>query len=119
MTILLILLSTVGLVFSGGELFQSYRSYRDVRNRSNGRHIVAQDMLNRAMLILLLFLLLFGIGVFLHFLAASTLLAATQLALRDQVLVPTVVGVTALLLLKLISSTVTRIRLEREDSKNE
>lgn len=118
-TTLWILISSIGLAFSVYELIKSWSAYKDIRNARNGRKIVATDMLVRAALFVLMFLDFTGIGILSHILLAANFSYATQELVRNAVTRPAIVFGVVLLLMKLVSSTYTRIRLEREDKKHE
>lgn len=116
-TTLWVILSTIGLTLSTYELVKSFRSFRDVRNKYNGRRVVARDMFIRAVFLALLFLDFTCIGIVSHILVAGDFTYATQEAIRQGVTRPAIVMAVVLLIGKLVSSTYARIRLEEEDKR--
>ncbi len=97
------------------EFIKSRQAFRDIRNKSNGRRVVARDMYIRAILFVVVFILILFISALSHFFLAAGVALATQDMIRMSIIRPLWVLSGFLLIAKLISSTYARIRLERMD----
>lgn len=109
-----IIISTIGLSFSVYETVKSYQATQALRNKFNGRRIMARYLLFKAATTALIFLdfaILGGITLSMMQLGVSL---ATEEMVRQTVTRPGVILGIVLWVITILMQTITRVRLEIE-----